>query len=170
MSPSLLCLSLALAKAPSAPKRPDVPVKVRCDDMVVEDRRSLARCEGHVRAVRRDVTLTCDHAVAHYGTGGKVTLLTCLGHVHVVQQAPPGRPGALAPRDRIADGEKGVYDERARTLSLTGDARLVQGEDLLRGEPIVFHVDEDRVEARHASLRGQVQDALAGGADAGVQR
>ncbi|MHB1843309.1 MAG: LptA/OstA family protein [Deltaproteobacteria bacterium] len=138
-----------------------VPVRVRCDDMTVENQRSLARCEGHVVAVRRDVTLTCEHAVAHYDETGKVTELTCRGKVHVVQQPPSDAKTALP---RIADGEVGHYVEAARTLELTGHAKLTQGADVLVGEPIVFFVDEDRVEARHAHLRGLAEDAVGQGA------
>lgn len=166
-----LLLTVAFAKGPAvAQPPPDVPVQVHCDDMVVEDRRSIARCEGRVVAVRRDVTLRCDHAIAHYDSGGQITELTCRGHVHVVQKGPPARPGAEPAKDRVADGDKGVYDERARTLVLTGDARLQQGNDLLRGEPIVFFVDLDRVEARHAHLRGRARDALGAKADGGTPR
>jgi lipopolysaccharide transport protein LptA len=144
--------------------RPDVPVQVRCDDMVVENRQSVAHCEGHVVAVRQDVTVNCDHAVAHYDEAGRVTELTCLGRVHVVQRPKAAGVAAAAPDARpaapkTADGDKGVYLEGARTLTLTGHATLQQGEDRLAGEPIVFYVDEDRVVAKGARLVGRVQDA-----------
>jgi lipopolysaccharide transport protein LptA len=130
--------------------------------MVVENRQSVAHCEGHVVAVRQNVTVNSDHAVAHYDDAGRVTELTCLGHVHVVQRPLARAEGAssqpVAPK--TADGDKGVYVEGARTLTLTGHATLQQGEDRLAGEPIVFYVDEDRVVAKDAHLKGRVQDAV----------
>jgi lipopolysaccharide transport protein LptA len=141
------------------PARPDVPVQVRCDDMVVENRQSLARCEGHVVAVRQNVTVTCDRAVAHYDEAGRVTDLTCNGHVHVVQKPLQVADGAAPKAPNTADGDKGVYLEGARTLTLTGHATLEQGEDRLHGEPIVFFVDEDRVVAKDARMAGRLQDA-----------
>lgn len=160
----LLWASLAAVGAKPAAKasRPDVPVQVRCDDMVIENRHSVAHCEGNVVAVRQNVTVNCDHAVAQYDEAARVTELTCLGRVHVVQRPAPraagAPPGPIAPK--TADGDKGVYLESDRTLTLTGHATLQQGEDRLIGEPIVFYVDEDRVKARAARLAGQVQDAI----------
>ncbi len=164
----LLSLGLTALGATAASKpapglaRPDVPVQVRCDDMVVENRQSVAHCEGHVVAVRQDVTVKCDHAVAHYDEAGRVTELTCLGRVHVLQRPGPKATGAATapPAPKTADGDKGVYLEGARTLTLTGHATLQQGEDRLAGEPIVFYVDEDRVVAKGARLVGRVQDAV----------
>ncbi len=150
-------LALALALAAPPPDRAPVPVRVRCDDMTVENQSSIAHCEGHVVAVRRDVTLTCAHAVARYDGTGKVTDLVCRGNVHVVQL--PSVDGGT-PVPRIADGDVGHFVDATRTLELTGHARLTQGPDVLVGEPIVFFVDEDRVEARHARLRGLAEDAL----------
>jgi lipopolysaccharide transport protein LptA len=137
-------------------------VQVRCDDMVVENRQALARCEGHVVAIRQNVTVTCNRAVAHYDEAGRVKELTCLGNVHVVKKPLPPAPGAPAPGSppppTLADGDKGVYLETARTLTLTGHASVEQGADRLAGEPIVFYVDEDRVISKKAMLAGRVQD------------
>ncbi|MHB8420196.1 MAG: LptA/OstA family protein [Myxococcales bacterium] len=154
-----LALAAAAAAGPSPARKKDVPVRVRCDDMVVENREALARCEGHVVAVRQNVVVTSDRAVARYDEGGQITVLTCLGHVHVVQKlTPPGQP----PSQRTADGDQAVYREAARTLVLTGHAVLQQPNDRLVGEPIVFYVDEDRVSARSAKLVGKPQDAMGG--------
>ncbi len=166
---ALVVLSLASsevastsARRPAAPgERPArkvAPVQIRCDDMVVQNREALARCEGHVVAVRQNVTVTSERAVARYDEGGQITQLTCLGHVHVVQKlAPPGQP----PSQRTADGDRAVYREQDRTLTLTGHALLQQPNDRLAGEPIVFYLDEDRVTAKGARLLGKPEDAMA---------
>ncbi len=166
MTAFLLGVLLGAAPTAARPTRPEIPVQVRCDDMVVEDRHALARCTGHVVAIRQNVTLTCDRAVASYDGSGRVRNLTCLGRVHVVQRiavakSPPAPSQAAAPpSERIADGDKGVYREESRTLTLTGHATLVQGADRLAGEPIVFYVDEDRVVAEGAKLVGRAEDAV----------
>ena len=71
-------------------------------------------------------------------------------------------------RGRRATGDRGVFVERKRTLELTGHAVLERGEDRLRGEPVTFYVDEDRVVAHQAGLRGKVDDLLAEHPDGGV--
>ena len=67
----------------------------------------------------------------------------------------------IVEKDRVATGERGYYDDASRTVELTGHALLLQGDDRLTGEPIVFYVDEDRVVARHAKLRGHARDLTA---------
>ncbi len=156
----LSALAVSTAAKTAKAGRPDIPVQVRCDDMVVENRQSIARCVGHVIAVRQNVTVTCDRAVAHYDEAGRVSELTCLGHVHVVERPTQPIAAAAPPTPKTADGDKGVYLEGVRSLTLTGHATLQQGEDRLAGEPIVFYVDEDRVLAKGARLKGQVQDAM----------
>jgi lipopolysaccharide transport protein LptA len=143
----LATLLVATSAAPDAGQKP--PIRVTCDDMVVQNRFQQARCQGHVRAVRQAMTISCDRALAHYDDTGAVKDLTCLDHVKVVE------------KDRVATGDRGYYDDAKRTVELTGHALLIQGDDRLTGEPIVFYVDEDRVMAKHAKLRGHAKDLTA---------
>jgi len=160
--PVVLGLALLAATSATAPdggvaRPPNAPIRVTCDDMVVQNRAQVARCQGHVKAVRLLMTITCDRAVAHYDDTGAVKDLTCSDHVKVVE------------KERVATGDRGYYDDARRTVELTGHALLVQGDDRLTGEPIVFYVDEDRVMAKHAKLRGHAQD-LTERRDAGLGR
>jgi lipopolysaccharide transport protein LptA len=147
----LSCSALAAPNvAPDAGHKATPPtIRVTCDDMTVQNRAQQARCIGHVKAVRQLMTISCDRALAHYDDTGAVKDLTCVDHVRVVE------------KDRVATGDRGYYDDAARTVELTGHALLVQGEDRLTGEPIVFYVDEDRVVAKHAKLRGHARDLTA---------
>jgi lipopolysaccharide export system protein LptA len=159
-----IATSLALANAPpdaGRQKPPNPTIRVTCDDMMVQNRSQQARCVGHVKAVRQLMTISCDRALAHYDDTGAVKDLTCIDHVKVVE------------KDRVATGDHGYYDDASRTVVLTGHALLVQGDDRLTGEPIVFYVDEDRVVAKQAKLRGHAKDLtverrVAGDAGEGV--
>jgi lipopolysaccharide transport protein LptA len=143
-------LAVAGGAAPDAGvRKANAPIRVTCDDMVVQNRNQAARCQGHVKAVRLLMTITCDRALAHYDDTGAVTDLTCIDHVKVVE------------KDRVATGDRGYYDEAKRTVEMTGHALLVQGDDRLTGEPIIFYVDDDRVVAKHAKLRGHARDLTA---------
>lgn len=154
MTGALLSLALLLGTpthAERAPARPAVPapVRVTCDDMVVRNREQTARCEGHVKATRLAMTLTCDRSLAHYDPDGHIIDLTCLGNVRVVE------------KDRVATSDQGVYREVSRTVELTGHAVVKQRDDVLTGEPILFYVDEDRVVAKGAKLKGIASDLKA---------
>ena len=121
-------------------------MRITCDDMVVQNRRQTARCQGHVHATRLLMTLTSDQGVAHYDKDGHIVDLVCTGNVRMTD------------RDRVATGDKAVYVEAMRTVELTGHAVAKQGADVLTGEPLIFYVDEDRVVAKGASLLGKSSD------------
>jgi lipopolysaccharide export system protein LptA len=146
---TLVAVAPVAAPNSGGQRQPSPPIRVTCDDMVVQNRSQLARCQGHVKAVRLLMTITCDRALAHYDDTGAVKDLTCMDHVKVVE------------KDRVATGDHGYYDDSKRTVELTGHALLVQGDDRLTGEPILFYVDEDRVVAKHAKLRGHAKDLTA---------
>jgi lipopolysaccharide export system protein LptA len=147
-------LGLALLGAgPAGSSRPgrrptseEAPVKITCDDMVVQNRRQTARCQGHVHATRLLLTLTSDTGLAHYDKDGHIIDLVCTGNVRMTE------------KDRVATGDKAVYVEELRTIELTGHAVAKQRDDVLTGEPLVFYVDEDRVVAKGASLLGKSTD------------
>jgi lipopolysaccharide export system protein LptA len=92
------------------------------------------------------MTLTSNQGLAHYDKDGHIIDLTCTGNVKMTE------------KDRVATGDKAVYVEESRTVELTGHAVARQGDDVLRGEPLVFYVDEDRVVAKGASLLGKSMD------------
>jgi lipopolysaccharide export system protein LptA len=151
---SSVIVSLTLTAATGKPQkssahRPtseEAPVRIACDDMVVQNRQQTAQCKGHVHATRLLMTLTSEAGLAHYDKDGHIVDLTCTGNVKMVE------------KDRVATGDKAVYVEESRTVELTGHAVARQGEDVLRGEPLVFYVDEDRVVAKGASLLGKSTD------------
>jgi lipopolysaccharide transport protein LptA len=162
---SALAVALWIGVASAPPRHvdagpPPAKVDIRCDDMVVDNRNNSAHCRGHVKADRRDTHLTCDQAEAVYDEDGKLSQFICTGHVVAIQGG------------KRATGDRGVYSERKRTLEMTGHAVLERGEDRLRGEPVVFYVDEDRVVAHQAALHGKANDLVIehpdGGADAGA--
>jgi lipopolysaccharide export system protein LptA len=128
------------------PTSEEAPVKITCDDMVVQNRRQTARCQGHVHATRLLLTLTSDQGLAHYDKDGHIIDLVCTGNVKMTE------------KDRVATGDKAVYVEEQRTIELTGHAVAKQRDDVLTGEPLVFYVDEDRVVAKGASLLGKPTD------------
>ena len=151
---SMAVLGLALLGAmPAGSGRPahrptseEAPVKITCDDMVVQNRRQTARCQGHVHATRMLLTLTSDTGLAHYDKDGHIIDLISTGNVRMTE------------KDRVATGDKAVYVEELRTIELTGHAVAKQRDDVLTGEPLVFYVDEDRVVAKGASLLGKSND------------
>ena len=71
-------------------KRPtseEAPVKIVCDDMVVQNRQQTARCKGHVHATRMLMTVTSDQGLAHYDKDGHIIDLISTGNVRMTEQS-----------------------------------------------------------------------------------
>jgi len=156
-----LALALWIGVASTSSRHPDAgppasKVDIRCDDMAIDHGNSRFHCRGHVRADRKDTHVTCDSAEALYDEDGKLIEFICIGRVVAIQ------------RGRRATGDRGVYSESKRTLVMTGHAVLERGEDRLRGEPVIFYVDEDRVVAHQAALHGKATDLVSERPDGGI--
>jgi lipopolysaccharide transport protein LptA len=146
---ALLCAAAAL---------PPGPLKFRADDMRTELKEHRVLLDGDVHLNRADLFVTGDHAVADYADaqkaappkkraakqpeaklgGMEVERFTVDGKVHVERGA------------RTADGEHGVMDMPAQTLTLTGTQAtppvLRDGPETLSGERILMRLDSEDVD------------------------
>lgn len=125
--------------------RLDRPIDIESSRL--EGTRERAVFEGEVRVTQDDMVLTADKLVADLDpeSGRKFQRLTALGHVRITQAG------------RIATGERAVLDQGSRTLVMTGDVRLVQGENILRGEVVRVFMDERRMEIDGGEGGGRVR-------------
>lgn len=83
---------------------------------------------------RKDVTVCCDEAEAHY-TGGQIERVTCRGRVVIV------RPDGTKATASVA-----VYQAAADTVTLTGKAKVYSKDAHLAGEKIIYDIGKDRLE------------------------
>jgi len=65
--------------------------------------------------------------------------------------------------DKMAWGERAVYDREGATILLTGTPVLKQGRNFIKGEEIQFSLDEDRMEVKGSVeaeflLSGETED------------
>lgn len=110
--------------------------------------------EKEVKVQQGDVTLTCDRLTAEYEekkgrndsqerkknpvasapTNADLKTITASGNVKIVQG------------DRRVFAEKAVYDNAARTITLSEGPRLWQGGNTIRSETIIMYLDEKRTQ------------------------
>jgi lipopolysaccharide export system protein LptA len=108
----------------------------------------------NVRVKQGDVTLTCDRLTVEYvekkgradrqerqkdpignvPNNADIKTIVASGNVKIVQG------------DRRAFAGKAVYDNAARTITLTGEPRLWQGGNTVTSETIIMYLDQKRTE------------------------
>jgi lipopolysaccharide export system protein LptA len=158
------CLAAAQGPAPAQSMLPgqnnDQPVQIEAASLEVHDKSKTATFSGNVQVVQGDTTMKCQSLVVFYGR-----------EVGIAQNEPkqasamPGPKGAqdirrieahggvtVVTKDQNASGDLGVYDLQAKTITLTGNVIVSQGQNVIHGERVV--VDTVTGNARVESSEG----------------
>src|SRR5205823_658593 len=108
-----------------------------------DQQRKVARFREKVVIHRGDLTVKGPRMDARYDDAGQITTLQLRGGVEMVEG------------DRRAVGHQADYDAASRTLVLTGDPKLFDRGDVLRGQKIVMHLDSRKVDVERATGRAR---------------
>ncbi|MCR4286850.1 MAG: lipopolysaccharide transport periplasmic protein LptA [Deltaproteobacteria bacterium] len=119
------------ASTPSGVSRAERPVVVTSDSMEADraDNRVLFR--GNVVA-EEDFTLCSDEVLMAYGQDKDVEEIIATGNVRIVMA------------DKTSTSGRAVYNRKARTIVLTESPSLVQCGNTMKGDNIIYYIDEDR--------------------------
>jgi lipopolysaccharide export system protein LptA len=162
---ALLASGLAVAQTPRPAAGPpvqsllqggqdkDQPVQIEAASLEVRDKNKMATFSGDVQVVQGDTTMKCQKLVVFYGQ-----------EIGVAQKeagqggapAPDTKPALAGPKgaqnirriearggvtvitkDQNASGDLGVYDLIAKTITLTGNVVVSQGQNVIHGERVV---------------------------------
>jgi lipopolysaccharide export system protein LptA len=138
----------------------DQPVQIEAASLEVHDKSKTATFSGDVQVVQGDTTMKCQSLVVFYGH-----------EVGLAQNEPKqasttlGTKGAqdirrieahggvtVVTKDQNASGDLGVYDIQSKTITLTGNVIVSQGQNVIHGESVV--VDTVTGNARVESSEG----------------
>lgn len=160
---ALLAPGLAVAQAPRPAAGPpvqsllqggqdkDQPVQIEAASLEVRDKDKKATFAGDVQVVQGDTTMKCQKLVVFYGQE--------VGIAQGGAPAPDAKPAPAGPggpkgaqnirriearggvtvitKDQNASGDLGVYDLMAKTITLTGNVVVSQGQNVIHGERVV---------------------------------
>jgi lipopolysaccharide export system protein LptA len=163
-APAPTCL--AQGGAASSPAKPgqfenkDAPVQIEAATLEVHDKSKTATFSGNVQVVQGDTTMRCRSLVVFYGqevgigeSGGEVTTGTAakspLGGTKGAQNIRriEARGGVtVLTKDQSASGDLGIYDLKTKTITLSGNVVVSQGQNVIHGERVV--VDTETGNAR----------------------
>lgn len=123
-------LSINAASAQLAPQG-DGPIDITGETAEFQD--ELLVWTGNVRVVQGEALLTTDRLEAALDDNGDFTTITAIGSVR------------YSNGKEAITGKRGVYDETARTITITEDVLVTQGKQVMSAGKVVYWIDTGQV-------------------------
>jgi lipopolysaccharide export system protein LptA len=112
------------------------PIYITSDWMEVDQKKNTITYKGRVVMVQADMTMRSEALTAHYDPEMKrIGRIIAEGKVNATQG------------DRVAIGDKAVFDEKAKTVTLTGNPVMRQGNNQVSGTRVTYFIEQDRAVA-----------------------
>jgi lipopolysaccharide export system protein LptA len=112
------------------------PIYITSDWMEVDQKKNTITYKGRVVMVQAEMTMRSEALTAHYDPEMKrIGRIIAEGKVNATQG------------DRVAIGEKAVFDEKAKTVTLTGNPVMRQGNNQVSGTRVIYFIEQDRAVA-----------------------
>jgi lipopolysaccharide export system protein LptA len=145
----------------------DQPVQIESSTLEVRDKNKIATFAGNVQVVQGDTTIHCRTLVVFYGPEEGAVAAKAAAPANVPANANTGLPQdahdirrveargdvTVVTKDQSASGDLGVYDLKAKTITLTGNVVVSQGKNVVRGDRVVVDTETgfSRVESAPTS-------------------
>jgi lipopolysaccharide export system protein LptA len=174
----LATASAAAAQGPTTPSplglgqgvNKDAPVQIEAGTLEVHDKTKTATFSGNVQVVQGDTTMKCHSLVVFYGqevglggsdsevaatTPAKSNLGMPKGAQNIRRIEAHGAVTVLT-KDQSASGDLGIYDLKTKTITLSGNVVVSQGQNVIHGERVVVDTETGnaRVESGSSSPTG----------------
>jgi lipopolysaccharide export system protein LptA len=147
-----------VASSPAKPgqlENKDAPVQIEAATLEVHDKSKTATFSGNVQVVQGDTTMRCRSLVVFYGqevgigeAGGEAATGTAakspLGGTKGAQNIRriEARGGVtVLTKDQSASGDLGIYDLKTKTITLSGNVVVSQGQNVIHGERVVVDTE-----------------------------
>ena len=108
------------------------PITITSNSMEGRKKENLVIFKGNVVAVQKDYTLYSKELYVYYADAQEIKEMIATGNVKIIQL------------NKIATGEKAVYAKEGRTVVLTGNPKVEQDCDIVKGNKITIFLDEDK--------------------------
>lgn len=109
------------------------PIFITSDWMEVDQKKNTITYKGRVVTVQAEMTMRSETLTAYYDPEMKqMKQIIAEGKVNATQG------------NRVATGQKAVFDDQAKTVTLTGSPMMRQGNSQVSGVKIVYFVEQDR--------------------------
>lgn len=112
------------------------PIYITADWMEVDQVKNVITYKGRVVMLQADMTMRSETLIAYYDPEMKqMKQIVAEGKVNAVQG------------NRTATGDRAVFDDKSKTVTLTGSPVMRQGNSQVTGTKVVYFTEQDRAVA-----------------------
>jgi lipopolysaccharide export system protein LptA len=112
------------------------PIYITADWMEVDQVRNVITYKGRVVMLQADMTMRSETLMAYYDPEMKqMKQIVAEGKVNAVQG------------NRTATGDRAVFDDKSKTVTLTGNPVMRQGNSQVTGTKVVYFTEQERAVA-----------------------
>jgi lipopolysaccharide export system protein LptA len=109
------------------------PIYITADWMEVDQTKNSITYKGRVVTIQADMTMRSETLTAYYDPEMKqMKQIVAEGKVNATQG------------NRVATGDKAVFDDKTKTVTLTGSPVMRQGNSQVSGAKVVYYMEQDR--------------------------
>jgi lipopolysaccharide export system protein LptA len=109
------------------------PIDITSDTVEANQKQNTVTFKGNVVAKQEGITLYANMVLIYYDPDTKgIKTVVASGNVKIVQL------------DRRATGQKVTFQQEDNKVVLEGGAVLREGENVIRGDRVIYYVDEER--------------------------
>lgn len=144
----LVSLTLSLTTLPAAALKDDdkQPMLIEADQVEVDEAKSTSLYVGHVQVDQGSMRLLADQVTVHHHGDRRVKYIIARGNPATYRQRMDGDQGEVQGFAKRMD-----YDAERDELVLTDEALLIQGQDRLASDRIVYDRANGRMQAGGSS-------------------
>jgi lipopolysaccharide export system protein LptA len=125
----------------------DKPVKIDAATLEVRDKEKVATFSGDVHVVQGDTDMRCKVLVVYYEesaakAGGPKTADPGPAGSSQIRRMEARGNVVVTQKEQTATGDRGDFDMRTNTVTLSGKVVVTKGQDVLRGERLVVNLTD----------------------------
>lgn len=140
--PILVVFSLFISSfAKALPGDENQPIHIAADSASINDQTGITTYKGNVIIKQGTLLIEAAHVDMYRGDDGVDKLIAKGSPAHFRQKPKPNEPFS------DAWGKNMVYKVKSRNLTITKNAKVVQGQDTFTGERIVYDLEKSIVNA-----------------------
>lgn len=143
------CLAISVVSAADKPKNTpkkstEMPIDLEADKGTYDQLAGLAVYEGNVKVTQGVATIWADkltvvlkdNAAERIEATGKPVKFQYLGDEQPI----------------YGQGKEAVYEVISKTITLTGEAEVKQGEDTVKGSKLIYHLDKEIIQGKRVKM------------------
>ncbi len=150
-------------------QKKDQPVQIEAATLEVRDKNKTATFSGNVQVVQGDTTMRCQSLVVFYGqeigiAGASKPAATPVATTKSTPGMPQGAQNirrieahgnvTVTTKDQNVKGDTGIYDLESKTITLSGNVVVSQGQNVIRGERVVVDTVTGNAKVESGSSNG----------------